>query len=92
MADDNTMDGKDNMEKKTTKVAEKTDVSFRLEFSSTRMWYAVVILVDMKVFSFSTFLTRFNTYKLVDDNTVDGKVNKEKKTRGASDIMMYHFS
>ena len=31
------MDGKDNMEKKTTKVAEKTDVSFRLEFSSTRM-------------------------------------------------------
>ena len=47
---DDTMDGKDNMEKKTTKVAEKTDVSFRLEFSSTRMWYAVVILVDMKVF------------------------------------------
>ena len=44
MADD-TMDGKDNMEKKTTKVAEKTDVS-------TRMWYAVVMLVDMKVFSF----------------------------------------
>ena len=34
---DGTMDGKDNMEKKTTKVAEKTDVSFRLEFSSTRM-------------------------------------------------------
>ena len=34
---DDTMDGKDNMEKKTTKVAEKTDVSFRLEFSSTRM-------------------------------------------------------
>ena len=29
---DDTMDGKDNMEKKTTKVAEKTDVSFRLEF------------------------------------------------------------
>ena len=80
---DDTMDGKDNMEKKTTKVAEKTDVSFRLEFSSTRMWYAVVILVDMKVFfCFSTCLTRFNTYKLVDDNTVDGKVNKEKKTRG----------
>ena len=43
---DDTMDGKENMEKKTTKVAEKTDVSFRLEFSSTRMWYAVVILVD----------------------------------------------
>ena len=40
-----TMDGKDNMEKKTTKVAEKTDVS-------TRMWYAVVMLVDMKVFFF----------------------------------------
>ena len=34
---DDTMDGKDNMEKKTTKVAEKTYVSFRLEFSSTRM-------------------------------------------------------
>ena len=79
------MDGKDNMEKKTTKVAEKTDVS-------TRMWYAVVMLVDMKVFSFSTCLTRFSTYKLVDDNTVDGKDNKEKKTRGVSDIMMYHFS
>ena len=79
------MDGKDNMEKKTTKVAEKTDVS-------TRMWYAVVMLVDMKVFSFSMCLTRFSTYKLVDDNTVDGKDNKEKKTRGVSDIMMYHFS
>ena len=53
------MDGKDNMEKKTTKVAEKTDVSYRLEFSSTRMWYAVVMLVDMKVFFF------FNTsYKI----------------------------
>ena len=34
---DDTMDGKDNMEKKTTKVAEKTDVSFRFELSSTRM-------------------------------------------------------
>ena len=50
------------------------------------------MLVDMKVFSFSTCLTRFSTYKLVDDNTVDGKDNKEKKTRGVSDIMMYHFS
>ena len=50
------------------------------------------MLVDMKVFSFSTCLTRFSTYKLVDDNTVDGKDNKEKATRGASDIMMYHFS
>ena len=28
----------------------------------------------------------------MDDNTVDGKDNKEKATRGASDIMMYHFS
>ena len=46
------MDGKDNMEKKTTKVAEKTDVSLRLEFSSTRMSYAVVMLVDMKDFFF----------------------------------------
>ena len=51
MADD-TMDGKDNMEKKTTKVAEKTDVSFRLELFSTTMWYAVVILVDMNFFLF----------------------------------------
>ena len=40
------------------------------------------MLVDMIFFSFSTCLTRFSTYKLVDDNTVDGKVNKEKKTRG----------
>ena len=46
------MDGKDNMEKKTTKVAEKTVVSFRLEFSSTRMWYAVEMLVGIKVFFF----------------------------------------
>ena len=45
---DDTADGKDNMEKKTREV---TDIRmYHLEFSSTRMWYAVVMLVDIKVF------------------------------------------
>ena len=43
---DDTVDGKDNKEKKIR------GGSLRLELSSTRMWYAVVMLVVLKVFFF----------------------------------------
>ena len=45
---DGTVDSNDNKEEKTREVA--NTVSLRYEFSSTRTWYAVVIVVDMKVF------------------------------------------
>ena len=40
-----------------------------------------MILVDMKVFILSTCLTILGTCELVVDSTVDGKGNKEEKTR-----------
>ena len=49
-------------------------------------------MVDMKVFTLSALLKTLSSCELMVDDTVDGKDNKEKKTRGASDIMMYHFS
>ena len=48
---DGTVDGKNNKEEKTREVTDTMiDVSLQLEISSTRMWYAVVMVVDMKVF------------------------------------------
>ena len=59
----------------------------QLKFSSTRMWYAVVMVVDMKLVYSSTCLTTFSQYELVVNGTVD---NKEGKTRKVADIRMYH--
>ena len=41
---------------------------------------------DMKVFILLTCLTVLSTCELVGDSTVDGKGNKEEKTREVSDI------
>ena len=50
----------------------------------------MVMLVDMKVFY--TFNMSDNIkHGLVVDNTVDGKDNKEEKTREVVYIRMYHF-
>ena len=69
------------------------DVSLQLEFSLTRMWYAVVMVVDMRDFFItSTCLTLFSTYELVVDKTVDSKDNLEEKTREVTDIRMYHIT
>ena len=38
----------------------------------------------------STCLTTLSTCELVIDDTVDGKDNKEEKTREVADIKMYH--
>ena len=46
----------------------------------------------MKVFILLTCLTVLSTCELVGDSTVDGKGNKEEKTREVANIMMYHFS
>ena len=68
------------------------DVSLQLEISSTRMWYAVVMMVDMKVFILSTYVTTLSTCELVVDNTVDDKDTKEEKTREVPDIITSHVS
>ena len=52
-----------------------------LGFFSTWMWYAGVILVDIKVFCFlSTCGTTLRTCELVVDDTVDSKDNLEEDT------------
>ena len=48
------------------------------------MWYAVMMLVDMRVF----FV--FNMSDHVDE-TVDNKDNLEEKTREDTDISMYYL-
>jgi hypothetical protein len=56
------------------------------------MWYAVVMVVETKAFFiFSKFVTTLRTCEEVDD-TMDGKDNREEKTREGVDIRMYHFS
>ena len=50
------------------------DVSLRLEFSSTRTWYVVVIVVDIQVFILSLCLITLRKCVLVVDGTVEDKV------------------
>ena len=45
------------------------------------MLYAVVMVVDMKVFKLSTCLTAFCTCNLMVDDTVDGKDNVAEKLK-----------
>ena len=45
---DGTMDGKENKEEKIMEIADMRMYHFRLEFPSTRIRYAVVMLVDIK--------------------------------------------
>ena len=52
----------------------------------------MVMVVDMKVFILSTYVTTLSTCELVVDNTVDGKDTKEEKTREAPDIITSHVS
>ena len=50
------------------------------------------MVVETKAFFiFSKFATTLRTYEEVDD-TMDGKDNKEEKTREGVDIRLYHFS
>ena len=55
------------------------------------MWFAEMMLVDMRVFLFSTCLTTLSTWELVVDDTVDNKDNLEEKTREDADIRMYYL-
>ena len=52
----------------------------------------MVMVVDMKVFILSTYVTTLSTCELVVDNTVDGKDTKEEKTREVPDIITSHVS
>ena len=67
------------------------DVSLRLEFSSSRIWYAVVVVVAWKFLILSTYRTTFSISELAVDGTVVSKVNSEKKIREVADIRMYHI-
>ena len=51
-----------------------------------------MMLVDMRVFLFSTCLATLSTRELVVDDTVDNKDNLEEKTREDADIRIYHIS
>ena len=51
-------------------------VSLQLEFFSSLIRYAVVTIVDIKVFFiFSTFVKTFRSGEFEVDDTVDGKEN-----------------
>ena len=52
----------------------------------------MVMVVDMKVFILSTYVTTLSTCELVVDNTVDGKDTKEEKTREVPDKITSHVS
>ena len=49
------------------------------------------MVLDMKVFILSTYLTKLNTGELVVNHTVDGEDNQEEKTMEVADIRMYYF-
>ena len=50
------------------------------------------MVVDMKVFILSTYVTTLSRCELVVDNTVDGKDTKEEKTREVPYIITSHVS
>ena len=85
-----TVNNKDNLEEKT-----REDPDIRIYHISwlffDRMWYALMMVVDMRVFLFSTCLTTLSTWELVVDDTVDNKDNLEQKTREDADIRMYYL-
>ena len=52
----------------------------------------MIMVVETKAFFiFSTFATTLRTCEEVDD-ILDGRDNKEEKTREGVDIRLYHFS
>ena len=77
---DGTVDGEDNKEEKTREVADSRMYPINWKFSLTRMWNAVVVVVN--IFPF-TCLTKLSTCNLVVDSSVDGKGKNEGKTRSS---------
>ena len=88
---DDTVHGKDNFEEKTREDADirKYNISWRFLFD--RMWYALMMLVDMRVSFSSICVTTLRTWELVDDDTMGDKDNLEEKTREDADIRMYYL-
>ena len=85
---DDTVYCEDNFEEKTREEADIRIYHISWHFSD-RMWYAVMMLVDMRIFLFSTYLTTLFTWELVVDDTMGDKVNLEEKTKEDADIKMY---
>jgi len=81
-----TLDSKDNKEEKTREVAEISMITSNGIFFNSDVWYAVVIVVDMKVFyTFNMCATIEARFFLV-DNTLEGRNISEEKTRKGVDI------
>ena len=84
------MDDKDILEEKT-----REDADIRIYHISwlffDRMWYALMMVVDMRPFLLSRCLTILSTWEFVVDDTVDNKDNLEQKTREDADIRMYYL-
>ena len=55
------------------------------------MWYAVMMLVDMRVLNFFNMSDQISTWELEVDNTVHGEDNLDEKTREDADIRMYYL-
>ena len=51
-----------------------------MEFFSTKMWYVVVMVVEIKVFFPSTYVIILRSCEFEVDDTVEGKDNKEEGT------------
>ena len=82
---DNTVHGEDNLEEKT-----REDADIRIYHISWRLfdrtWYAVMMLVDMRVFNVFNMSDQISTWELEVNNTVHGEDNLEEKTRKDAEI------
>ena len=56
-----------------------------------RMWYALMMTVDMRVSFSSICVATLSTWELVVDDTMGDKDNLEEKTREDADIRMYYL-
>ena len=78
-----TVNGKDNMEEKTSEVADIRRYHFSWNYlqsgSDMQWWYRLI-----------SCLTFFRSFLLIFDHTVDGKDNKMKEAMEVGDIVMCH--
>ena len=95
---DNTVDSKDNMEEKTSEVADIRRYHFSWNYlqsgSDMQWWYRLIsCLTFFRSFLLilKTFMTTLRTCKSMVVSTVDCEDSKHEKTREFADVRMYHF-
>ena len=84
------MDGKHNKEEKAREVANIIRM-YNCSWNFLQLGHDVVMVVDMKVFILSTYLTILDTGELEVNDTVDSKDNLEEKPGRSMANRMYHF-